>query len=1073
MSGPVLQQKPKSTVTNPQPQGGSYDPLQGNVLGDPLLDGSGPSTSTPAAQVRGDWAQAWNTALDKKPEDDPKKEAPTDPRREFSATDGEATFRSGGGAAGGGTTTTLSTEKFATKNADGSGFTLGEKGVTGTLGGSQDGKPATTTVALGSDGIGYTRRTAHDDAIIGTNAVERSVGLGEKGLTFGYKESNSADPDGKNAISGNLGINTNGVSASGRLGKAGVDLQLGKTSQVGITNSNGTGGSLGYDSEKGEVIVGGTYGDWKGQVNIGKTGGTVALGNKQYGGSATLKLDEHTVDVGASGYFAGFGAGAGYHSVTDKESIDRGSNTMLGQDAVGMTNLNETGWNADVGIKVVNGGVFSNDASTTSFATTHFNPNDPASVQRAQALREQSKRGKDGMDFDKLQKGESVAFGEADGGGFNAGVNALGIARYGYSRNSTDIDNGSIARRDNGELVASHTTGDAVQSAHDYGALWGVYGGKTAFTSGTENTVGVSSSDEAHKAALLQYAKDGKDIDASAVRAGDEVVDGVKVDHTRKATQAGYSNDQSFVFGVGSYNHTSNDVQVKEERLIDGGGGALTTSTQIADRSTGGQVLGVGHTSSSSDVTTSSSAFAGANKDGQTKEQNAADFKRLQSMADKGASGVELSKMKSGETIALDKAASTTATGKTTTVAKAASSTSTTQKASSGGQEVTRLGSGATLRQSGNKEVTSKAEEDILWGLSSSTNTQTSRLSGTVQVTGGGGELQTLQRMVKAGVVTQGAYDKVTAKDAEINALTKEIAALEGGGQSYAAKLGKDKLAKLQVQRQELVDWCAIEASRTLKPGQKVDGVTVQGTATSFESSAASASGSWWGLGATKGGTDKLKMTAEDKLVQGGTQSRRTVTTSHKAELNDHWAAKSATASATSGPNGSSLMFSAAVNSSADTKGTKFKVDLPAADVTAIAKKYNADGDPLGFWARAGGEAAKATVDPALKSAFQKVRTPAEFARLSAAQQKAFVSGLLADPADGNPFEALAAIELMGISEAKADLYLAMFQRTAAADADGDASRVGEEFIRFLTGIAKTDKDLALKLKDRITVGTL
>lgn len=1075
MPGPMVIQRERANGQAAGQGQAGFDPLQGAILGDPLLDGGTPGSTAPTALTKGDWAPAWNTALDKKPEDDPKPEKATDPARELALGDGELTLRTGGGAAGGGRTTKFATDKFDTKTADGSGFTIGEKGVVSTFSGKgSDGVTTTGSLGLGSDGLSYgnTHKAVASDGT--STSYGSKVALGEKGLVLsGASKSVGADGKATEDATQSIGISQNGLATSFKEGKAGVDVQLGKTTQVGVSNAKGTGITGGYDSDKGEVIVGGTYGDWKGQVNIGKNGGTVAAGNKQYGGSVTLKIDEHTLDVGASGYVGGFGLGGGYHAVTDKETLDQGGNAMLGPNAVGQTNTNETGWSGNAGIKLVHGGGFSNDVNQTSFSTTHLDVNDPKSVQRAMALRDASKGGKGKLSFDQLQSGESFGYANADGGGWEAGANAFGVARYGYNRNTTDIDKGALAKRDNGDLVASHTSGDAKQTAHDYGALWGVYGGKTGYSNANEQTIGVSTANPAAAKALEQYANGDGEIDASSVKVGQEIVDGLTVDHTRDLQQSGYTNDQSLAFGAIGYNHSASDVSVTEAKLTQGGDGAVTQRLDQADRSTGGSVLGVGGTSSSTETSTSTAAFAGANKEGQSKAENAADFKRLQDMSDKGAAAVDLTKMKSGETIALDKAASSSNTFKTAAPLKTAGGSNTVSSSAGSSQEITKLGSGASIRQTGNKEISTKAERDYLWGLASGNTTNAAKMSGTVQVAGGGGDLKTLQAMVKSGAVSQAAVDVITKKDEAIAAKDKQLADARAAGNSYAIKIAEGELKALRAERQDLVDQAALAASLTLRPGQKIDGVTVQGRRNTMELSSSSASSSWWGMGTSTSGKQKMTLTEEDKLVKGGTQSMRSASFSDKAEVNDAWLAKAGSASATSGPNGSSLSFGAYQNSSADTKGVKMKIDLPASDVKAITAKFNADGDPTGFWARAGGEAAKGTVDPTLKSAFTKVKSPADFSKLSKTQQQAFVDGLLADASDGNPFEVLAAVELMGLSEAKAESYMKMFQKTAAADADGDGSRVGEQFVAFLLGLAKTDKELAGKLKDRISVGTL
>jgi hypothetical protein len=1021
MPNPVVEERPPVTTSAPPVSATApFDPLQGNVLGDPL--GVAPTAPTvQKASTKPEWSTSWNAALEKKPDAPSEPEDPNAPKRERNLLDGDATFRSGGGTAKGGQTSKVGVDKFETGHADGRTFALNDKGVE--LGRNS------------ADGISTT-----------------TFGLGNEGATFARK---SADPNSKQSFT----------------------LGVGKKSSIGYTNANGTGGSVGFDAEKGQVNIGGSYGGYKGQLDVGKNGGTLALGNKDFGGSATLKMDEHTLDIGASGYYAGFGAGVGYHGVTDKRSATMGEhNSVLGTAASGVTTTNETGWNANVGIKIVNGGAFSNDVSTTSFATADDGAADPkARAARAKALEAQANKGKDGMSFSTLQNGETTAFSEADGGGFDVGVNALGIARYGYSRSATDIDNGAIGKRSDGTMVASHTAGYDVASSHDYGALWGVYGGKTGSSSANESTMGVSSKDANSAALLEKFAKDGKEIEHQALGldVGDDITPGITVDHTRSVERSGYTNEQSAVFGLGAYNHASNEITAREAALIDGGSGAQKSTTQVKSSETGGSVLGVGGSSAATDVASSSTVFTGANKQGQTDAENKADFARLKTMTDKGADAVDIKSMKSSEVVAYNKSTNKEKVGTVHAPIGSAKETGTKSAGTTSSMEVQKFGSGAAVKQTVGKEWANKDESSTLWGLSSSSSNQGAKVSGTVQVAGATSEINTLEKFVKSGILTQGALDKVKAKDNEIAAWTATIKDLKAEGNAYKIKYAESELARHKAERQEMVDTYALMASQQLKPGQKLDGVTVQGTSSSLETSSGSASGSWWGFGTSRSGTQSTKLTAEDKLVKGGTQSRRTATLSQKEEINSDWKARSVYLGVTSGPGGSSITYSQAGNASDNTAGGKIKVDLASSDIKAIADKYNKGETAPAFWQRMAKEAAGATATASLKAVFTVVKGPADFQKLTATQQQAFVDAVLLNVNDSNPFEVIAAVELMGLSDAKAEAYMKMFQRTMSSDTNGDASVLNEKFNDFLAIQAKTDPALAKALRSKATLSTL
>jgi hypothetical protein len=895
--------------------------------------------------------------------------------------------------------------KYTSTGTDGSKLSLGTgKGTFTTSGGS--------STTLSGKGVSHTQT--------GASGSKSTTGIGADGLTLGHTEQVQS-PTGSTFESGYKStIGPDGLShtTTGNGSERTLTLgpQLGYSTSTDVTDSK-TGATtqnkrfVGYDLESGDVSAGLTRGGKTGYVSVGDGGVTVGGGTRTMGGSVSFKADEHTLDVGASAYYKGIGAGGSYHSVEDKPSeTTHDDHAILGDDVMEHTSTDEIGWSANAGIKVVQGGGWSNDTSTGSYLVS----DDPERTDEEQAeiderLGLQSQLGRDGLELDQLDNGQGLTFSENDTGGGEIGVNALGIARYSYGGWSSDVEGGGLYKQEDGTVVGSHTRGTGEGSQHDYGALWGVYSGKTSFSSGHEGTIDVQSDGTGDNDALMeQYAQDGYGSGGTVgVRAGQEVAPGLVVQGVSDVDSEGYENTQKGLWGLGKYERKTSDVTSSEEHLIDDGNGAIRTVDRVEQDQTGGHLLGVGGSSTTTTQTGGATAFV---TDGSGNQE---DFVRLQDMSDQGQEQLDLSQMKTSEQLSFSKYASVSEDDHQGTLGLESHDNNTTVSGNKT-TDVIKVDGGTQVHNQASGQRSGSEDDEVLWGYTQSSSSSSQSGSKSVVVQGADGSTAVQD------VAQTGQTDLELGQQLDDGTVVTQTSSSQQATSSDSSSLG----------------WGLIEDSSYKTMSKEESGTLVDG-------------GSQHEV---KMGAGELK---SDGDVTKGSKIAGTVKTGPDG-------------------NHLSMQYMQGASTGGAAVATLAKTELEPTDLKAISTRYNEGDDAAAFWGKLAREAALAVMkaSPELAKLFYKVNSPEAFQKLTAPQQEAFVKGVLKDIDDSNPFEVIAVIELMGDEGDQAESYSAMMERIYREDEDGNGSLVAEKYAAFVGSQASVDMGLYKQLKGKANVTT-
>lgn len=955
----------------PTAQGPLHDELLDHTLSDELLSGSSALVAKDQSPA---WRTGYDTALGQRP-DAPKGGAEPKPTLTDDLVNG----------------------KLSQTSNDGSKLSLGTSQGTFTT-------PSGTSTTLSGKGVSQTRT----DAAGG----KRTTGVGTDGLTVGHTEK-VASPTGSTHDSGyksTLGADglTHTTLGDGSQRTLTLGPKLGYATSTDVTD--GTTGATSqnkrfasYDLESGDVSAGLTSGGKTGYVSVGDNGVTVGGGTRRYGGSVSFKADEHTLDVGASGYFSGVGAGGSYHSVEDKPSeTTHQQHAILGDDVTEHTTTDEIGWSANAGVKIVHGGGWSNDVSTGSYLVS----DDPERTEQEQAeveqrLGQQAQLGRDGLELDQLGDGQGLTFSETDTGGGEVGVNGFGIARYSYGGWSSDIEGGGLYKQEDGAVVGSHTRGTAEGSQHDYGALWGVYSGKTSFSSGHQGTIDVQSDGAGGNDALMeQYAQNGYGNGGTyGVRAGQQVAPGLVVQGVSDVDFEGYQNTQKALWGLGKYDSSTHAVTSTDEHLIDDGAGAVRSVDQVQQDQTGGRLLGVHGTST---TTTQAGGSSGFLTDG---SGDPADFLRLQGMADQGQSQLDLSNMKSNEQLSFSKYATVDEQDESGAIGLESQGSRSTVSANKSTDVIKVDGATLVHNQQGGARQSSDESDSLLWGTQS---THCASQSGS------------------QSVVVQGADGSTAVQQVAQTGETE----LELGQQlddgTVVTQTGSSQ--QLTTSDSSSIGWGLSDTSSYKTMSKEQSGKLVEGGSEHDVSM----------------GVGQLK--TDDGLTKGSKISGTVKTGPDGNHL--------------------SMQYLQGASAGGQAVATLAKTELDPTDLKAISTRYNEGEDAVAFWSKLAREAALAVMktSPELAKLFYKVNSPAAFQKLTGPQQEAFVKGVLKDIDDSNPFEVIAVIELMGDEGAQAESYSAMMERVYRADEDGNGSLVAEKYAAFVGSQASVDLKLYKQL---------
>jgi hypothetical protein len=627
---------------------------------------------------------------------------------------------------------------------------FGDKVTLNTGAASYSGADGTALSLSESKGISYTQPGSGDGA-------KTTYGIGPGGMTFGSTHQVQGPGMDKPADAGfSTTLGPSGVKTKLMTGTGSAyDVSLGSTTSLGVTRQDKSGFSLGYDSKKSEVTGGiKTSKGFNLYGSIGSTGGSLGLGNKKMGISGHYHNDGTTLDAGGGLYYKGIGANFDYHSVTDKETaLSPTSSPLLGGPATGSQLTNETGYSGGLGIKLLSGNAWMNDATTTGYlATPDASATDEEIAAQSERLKTQSSLGRDGLDRDALESGEAVMFSEESAAGGGGAVDAMGFLNYGYSGWSSDIDRGALAKRDDGTLVGSHTDGSASGGTHDYGALLGAWDATTGTTDHHERTVGVTSDGSPGTDAQVQdYAQNGYPGQTGGIRVGDEVFPGITIDHVSDVTSHGYDNEQDFLWGLGGdYTRHTSTTELYDERSLADGRGAVLTEQVVDSDAQGGHVLGIGNVGTETSSTTTSSAYVAGDP---------ADTKKLRDITDAGQGSVALSDLKSGDQLSFSETKRTSDLDETsfTPVIGADDGTSTTRNKST---DIVKVDGGTVVTNHTDVTTTDETGVDVGWGLASSTSESEHGGSKTVVVVGEDGN-ERIQSVATSGTTDLQVGDKL------------------------------------------------------------------------------------------------------------------------------------------------------------------------------------------------------------------------------------------------------------------------------------------------------------------------
>jgi hypothetical protein len=929
------------------------------------------------------------------------------------------------------------------------------------------------TTEINKKGVSRSKETK----LVDGSKEKNKLGVGKEGVKF---TNSSTGADGVSGREGSVGLGPDGLSMSssrtGANGKtSGVDVSLGKKTgaTVNINDKYSVGAS--YDKEKGfEGNVSASMGNYKASLGYSQEKGVQAgLGNKTFGASVNAKFSSDQMDLGGSLYIRGIGGGGGVHKVWDRKDESEVEDDLLGK-SKNVGNLNESGWNAEGGAVVVNGGGWSNDTNRTGtlqsdLATKGKTPEQVAARQKELAA--MSKGGSAGFDVTKLNKGEGVTDEVHDKGGWNAGVDALGIANYGYSSNSDDFSSTKLAKREN-DVAAQNTVGKSEGSQHDYGALWGVYSGKNTFQNTSSNTMTLSGGADQQK--LIESYSKSKSV-PNNLKLGQEIAPGVKVEQTGSVKQDQYANEQSLLWGLGKYKSNEQTTEQTDARLTHGGSGAAFNSSK--EKVEGNKVSAL-MSSTSSDATQSSSSqsgFVGAQKPGQSKTQNNADFKRLSAMA-QNQKTADVTKMKAGETVGYSKSeggSSSAAMSDLLSNAKFAKSGSNWSSS-----QATKTERGVEVQTSAGKQNKSEQSSSAFLGASTSSATSEQSQASSITVTADGNQadaMGTLNVLIQSGLVPPVVLEQVKSADDKIASTRSQIAAANRA--KKPANYLEAQLRLLTTTRQKIIDDAQASAATRVKPGQKLaGGAVVTQVSTKEEGSKSESESSFWGLGSDKSSNKSASRTKQSALLPSGkTSTKLAIVKSDQARDGSNGETSTGRLNVTSGPEGTQISMAYAKSAVVGdaTKTIVAATNLGGGDVAAIAARYNEGQGAPSFWAKLGTEASGAVKDPKVKAAFSAVKSPADFQKLKPAMQQAFIDGVLGRLDDSNPFETIAAIELLNGSEAKVAAYEKMFGRIeSTSKGGGPGAATAQYFKQFVDGQAKGAPQLQKQLASKIKVAS-